>query len=698
MHNQAPLSWHPKFYPYQMVNGTLVLLSETQCFSLGGARFQTIINGVNGEASLDDLLRQAGDYTTAFQLRKTVEKLLKQQWLVAGKPDLSYTKPLAVLPHLEQGKQLYNLSSVDLAEYANLLPTSATIIFVDDYLQLSNEWLSTIKSPFLVVKLTGERLLVGPYLTLEPYTPCGQCLTHQILANQPVRKWVQTIENTDYMPLPVLCDDKLPPIEKIAPIVTQAINEPFTVLEVNRTNFSVQKHWVRHRLQCPTCCIPNWMKTEIQSPIVLQHTASKIANDGGSRASSAHHTVQSLQKLISPLTGVITNLMELPLPKASPIKIYRTAFFKSPSTHKSATQQDFVQISLGKGIDPVQSQASALCESIERYAAQYQGDEFWQKACPELLDARFYAPNQLVQFSERQYQHFSQNEQNIEKSKFATKPYKSTMALHWVPTWSVTYQERVYVPFNYGFANTPFEQDAQYIRWNSNGCAAGNTVEEAILQGLFELIERDATAIWWYNKVKTQAIDLNGLPQEHYQKFEQALQDWHYWGLNITNDLGIPVVAGIAQHKDTGKFCLGFGAHLNATIACQRALAELCQLIPIREQNGAPFDFDAIQPEAFLIPQGKLKALHSFAKQETSDIAEDVLYVVQKLKAQALETLVLNYSRPDLPIKTTKVIVPGLCHIWAQFGAQRLYKVPVAMGWANQLKKEEELNTHLLYI
>lgn len=698
MVNQAPLNWHPKFYPYWLANQTLILLSETQCFSLGGTRFQAIINGVDSKKSLGDLLEQTDNYTAGFQLQHTVEKLIKQGLLIAGKPAVTYIKPPAVLPHLEKGKQLYNLSSADLAEYANLLSTSATIIFVDDYLQLSNEWLSTIKSPFLVVKLTGERLLVGPYLTLEPYTPCGECLTHQILANQPVRKWVQAIENTDYMPLPVLCDDKLPPIEKIAPIVTQAINEPFTVLEANRTGFSVQKHWVRHRLQCPTCGVPNWMKSQIRSPVVLQHTASKVANDGGSRAASARNTVQSLQKLISPLTGVITNLVELPSAKVSPIKIYRTAFFKTPPAYHPTAQQDFVQISLGKGIDPVQSQASALCESIERYAAQYQGDEFWQKACPELLDARFYAPNQLVQFSARQHQAFSKNEKNIEKSKFATKPYKSTVALHWVPTWSITHQERVYVPFNYGFANTPFEHDAQYIRWNSNGCAAGNTVEEAILQGLFELIERDATAIWWYNKVKTQTVDLSGLPQEHYQKFEQALQGWHYWVLNITTDLGIPVMAGIAQHKTTGKFCLGFGAHLNATIACQRALAELCQLIPIRNQNGAPFDFDAIQTEAFLMPQGKPKALHSFVKQETADIAEDVLHVVQSLKIQGLETLVLNYSRPDLHIKTAKVIVPELCHIWAQFGAQRLYKVPVAMGWATQAKLEEEFNTHLLYI
>ena len=39
-----------------------------------------------------------------------------------------------------------------------------------------------------------------------------------------------------------------------------------------------------------------------------------------------------------------------------------------------------------------------------------------------------------------------------------------------------------------------------YCRADTNGHASGNTLEEAILQGFLELVERDALAIWWYNQ------------------------------------------------------------------------------------------------------------------------------------------------------------------------------------------------------
>ena len=698
------LHWHPKYKPYLLSAGELVLLGEKQSFFFNGERFQVIINGVDGNTSVETLLAQANDHTQAWRLRKTVEHLLQHEILVANDSSFLYFLPelpnATTLAEFELDTHLYNFSSSSLPEnlIRQLISGPVTLAIVDDYLQPSIGLLAQTTSPFLLIKLTGERLLIGPYLTLQSNTPCWQCLTDQMLTNQPVRKWVQAKENTSYIPLPVFFDGSWLPAEKINPIIQQALNEPYTLFEVNRQDFSIQKHVVHRRPQCPNCGDPHWVKTQLQQPVSLQYSGTKIANDGGSRATSANDTVKSLQHLVSPITGVITNLMELPAPITSAIKIYRTGFFRTPPSYKAINQSDFVQISLGKGIDVVQSQASALCETIERFAAQYQGDECWQYVAPSELDARYYTPSELVQFSEEQFQYFSKKHQTIEDTKFATQRYELDTPLNWVPTWSVTNQARVYIPFNYGFANTPFEADDQFICWNSNGCAAGNTLEEAILQGFFELIERDATAIWWYNKIETQAINLNGLPKQHAQKFEEALQDWHYWVLNITNDLDIPVMAGVAQHKDTGKFCLGFGCHLNATIACQRALAELCQLIPIRDQNGASFDFNAIQVEAFLMPQGKPRALDSFAKLETPYIKEDILWCVKKFEVHHLEILVLNYCRPNLPIKTVKVIIPGLCHIWPQLGAQRLYSVPLKMGWLTEPKTEVTLNPLALCI
>jgi ribosomal protein S12 methylthiotransferase accessory factor len=49
----------------------------------------------------------------------------------------------------------------------------------------------------------------------------------------------------------------------------------------------------------------------------------------------------------------------------------------------------------------------------------------------------------------------------------------------------------------------PRPKPQQFCRADSNGNAAGNTLEEAtILQGFVELIERDSVALWWYNRLR----------------------------------------------------------------------------------------------------------------------------------------------------------------------------------------------------
>ena len=37
---------------------------------------------------------------------------------------------------------------------------------------------------------------------------------------------------------------------------------------------------------------------------------------------------------------------------------------------------------------------------------------------------------------------------------------------------------------------------------DSNGNAAGSSPEDAVVQGFLELVERDAVALWWYNRTR----------------------------------------------------------------------------------------------------------------------------------------------------------------------------------------------------
>ena len=60
------------------------------------------------------------------------------------------------------------------------------------------------------------------------------------------------------------------------------------------------------------------------------------------------------------------------------------------------------------------------------------------------------------------------------------------------------------------FSEAPLDRGGRYCRPSSNGSAAGNRLEEAILQGLFEAVERDAVAIWWYSRLPRPPVLADG--------------------------------------------------------------------------------------------------------------------------------------------------------------------------------------------
>src|SRR5205085_6632739 len=101
------------------------------------------------------------------------------------------------------------------------------------------------------------------------------------------------------------------------------------------------------------------------------------------------------------------------------------------------------------------------------------------------------------------------------------------------------------------------------------------------LQGLLELIERDATAIWWYQRVARPALALDDVDDPFVQELraDYAREGWHVHVLDLTHDIGIPVYAAIARHHALDRHALGFGCHLQAGIALGRALTELNQLL-----------------------------------------------------------------------------------------------------------------------
>src|SRR5207237_1382660 len=106
-----------------------------------------------------------------------------------------------------------------------------------------------------------------------------------------------------------------------------------------------------------------------------------------------------------------------------------------------------------------------------------------------------------------------------------------------------------WVPSQFCYYNYPAEPDHDFYRAESNGCASGSTPEEAILQGFMELVERDACALWWYNRVRRPAIDLASFDDPFFRRARAFLRSRHrtLYALDLTGDLGIPVVVALSH-------------------------------------------------------------------------------------------------------------------------------------------------------
>ena len=72
--------------------------------------------------------------------------------------------------------------------------------------------------------------------------------------------------------------------------------------------------------------------------------------------------------------------------------------------------------------------------------------------------------------------------------------------------------------------------------------------------------------------------------------------------------------------------------------------------------------------------------------------------MLANLAAAGLHPLIADVTRPDVPLRVAKVIVPGLRHMWARLAPGRLYDVPLQLGWRSESVAEADLNEWPIWV
>jgi ribosomal protein S12 methylthiotransferase accessory factor len=736
------------------------LLGEQSTHALTGQLYCKILPLLNGQYPLDEIYQKLDGQVQREHIDFVLNRLDEKGYITQAAPELSsevaaFWSELGVAPTVaDRGLQQQQviltkvgegISEVTIAALTTALreagvcvqtqsiaSTSIQVVLTDDYLQpqlaeINQQALST-GQPWLLVKPVGSILWLGP-IFIPGKTGCWDCLTQRLRGNREIETSVlrqkqgnitgclptakASLSSTLQMGLQFAATEIAKWVVKQQVRETTQEDVLFPTIEgkiitFNQMTLEMKTHALPFRPQCPSCGNSKLLHERGFQPVILKSQPKHFTSDGGHRAVTPTQTVEKYQHLIGSLTGIVTDLVRISDPNNPLVHTYRAGHSFGSATSLRGLRHALRHKSSGKGKSDSQSRASGFCEAVERYSGIYQGDEPRIKSTIAELGEKAIHPERCLLFSDRQYENREKlNEQATVSHDWIPQRFDASKAIDWTPVWSLTEQNHKYLPTAFCYYDYPRPKDHRFCHADSNGNAAGNTLEEAILQGFMELVERDSVSIWWYNQLRRPAVDLSSFDEPYFLELQEFYRqnNRELWVLDLTGDLGIPTFAGVSRRIDGAaeRIIAGFGAHLDPTIAILRAMTEVNQLgleldkIPAEELPGEFKDWMltvALENHAYFAPDATvpLKVAKDYQQRWGSDIKQDVTTCVEIAKEAGLETLVLDQTRPDIGLNVVKVIIPGMRHFWSRFGEGRLYDVPVKLGWLNVPLSEQKMN------
>ena len=406
-------------------------------------------------------------------------------------------------------------------------------VLVDGYqrteLAAHNAKFLRLGRPWLLVRPLGRQIWIGP-LFRPGVTGCWECLAQRLRMNGPVAAY---LAGRGSRPAPA-ADDPVASAATLQVAFGLAANAVATwivqgelpelegkVQTLDLASWKAQSHTLVRLPYCPAC---GGRKGEEDGgapsrPLLLESRKRTVSRDNGYRVVVPEVTLKRYGHHVSPITGAVSMLERVgPAAEAEsgstdegtmPMHVY-VAGHNLARRHRSLAdlRSDMRNMSSGKGATDLQARASGLCEGLERYSGVFRGDELQHRAsagvwaeppCRSTI-ASSSAPGNTA----------SADLWNARKSHYhyVPVPLDPDLEIDWTPVWSLTTHESRYLPTAFCYFNGPQPDGEPFCIGDSNGNAAGNTLEEAILQGFLELVERDAVALWWYNRVQRPEVDL----------------------------------------------------------------------------------------------------------------------------------------------------------------------------------------------
>ncbi|MGX7828476.1 TOMM precursor leader peptide-binding protein [Actinokineospora sp. 24-640] len=341
---------------------------------------------------------------------------------------------------------------------------------------------------------------------------------------------------------------------------------------------------------------------------------------------------------------------------------------------------------IGRGRTYRTSRTIAVLEGLERYAGLHRGGRRApvRASYADLADQAIHPPD-LGTHPRESYR----------EPGFRYREFHPDTVVDWVWAYSFRRADRVLVPERAAFWGPRHDGETAFTYDTSNGCALGNSVEEAVLHGLREVAERDSFLLAWYRRLALPEVDLADAPAPLAELLRKArlftgfdfraFQSTMEYGMPTfwltaenTGDSGPRVLAGAGAHPDPAQAIAG-GLHelIGSVLATAHSyqnkrahglamLADPTGILRMEDHSLVGALPEARDRYAFLLDAAhgrvRLADVPGLLQTTDPDLRADLDLAVSGVLTAGLDVLVVDQTMPELRrngLTCVRVLVPG---------------------------------------
>lgn len=318
-----------------------------------------------------------------------------------------------------------------------------------------------------------------------------------------------------------------------------------------------------------------------------------------------------------------------------------------------ATELTGTKKQMGKGASPIQAEASACMELAERFSF------FAFKENPENFIVGDYKMMQSQGYPVIALRYLLDSVHDETSSEELLSKLLENIPMQWTWGSNITTGKRVLIPFSWFFAINEF-----------NGPSAGNSIEEAALQGICEIVERHVCSLINRDKISTPKIDKSSITDpvalELIDKFDK--QNIELYINDFTLNMGICSVGALAIDRSTfpekSEIVYTAGTTTDPEKAIIRAVTEVAQLAGDFNSNANYVASGLPKPLSMEEVEYLTKSDIDISVKEIANISDNNMKVeidscIDCLQSQGQSIFMIDVTHQELEIPALYTIIPG---------------------------------------